>query len=474
MKSLKRVAAGILAVVMTFSFAGCSGGDKDSSSKREDKVKVISTDDIKPIADGEDKTLLFMGLYNLNPTNNDDKTVGLTLFEEKGGKVEFARVTSSSQYSKLGAAVTAGKDVPDLFGDAGPMFPCQVVQGFFQPVDDIVDFTSPLWEGVKDTADQYVLNGKHYVAPISFAPTAMLFYDKDVITEIGMDDPQDLYYADEWDYDAMDDLMSKYVSSAKGDEERYGINGWYAPQYIQQTGETLIQTDDYITYKSNLDSAKIAAAEERLANWKKNNWVEPNWIGQAAEAFKKNVLFYSMGTWAASGSGNGPQSADNWGVVPFPKDPSYEGDKPITSARMCAYSWVAGSTKTDAVRAFYECYRIAETDETYKANGKAKWKESNLNWTDDDYAIMTEVADPDTHLMIFDPGYGVSSLMGDDFSGFMVGVCLVNWLYKSTSVVDEEGKSYTWTQTKEKFGSTVDGELKTLNESIQKFIANDK
>lgn len=472
MKNFRRVAAGVLAVMMTLSFTACDSGDSDDSSKKEDAVKVVSTDDIEAIPDGAESTILYMGLADLNPTGNDDKSVGMTLFNDKGGTVEYTRVASNNKYTKLGAAVTAGKDVPDLFDNSGPMFPCQVVQGFFQPVDEIVDFDSSLWSGTKDTADQYVLNGKHYVAPISFAVTSMLFYQKDVIEDLGMEDPMDLYYEDAWDYDALDDLMDEYVNSASGDEERYGINGWYGPAYVQQTGQTMVTTEDHITYENNLNNAKIDTAMNRLENWRKNGWVLEGWLGQASDAFKAGCLFYAMGTWAATGT-HGPSSTDDWGVVPFPKDPSYEGDKPITSASMVAYAWVAGSTKKEAVKCFYECMRIAETDETYQQNGKEKWKVSNENWSDEAYEVMTEVCNPDTHLMLFDPSYGVSSLMGDDFSGFRSGVCLTNWLYKSTSSTDEDGSVYTWTQAKETMSSKVDAELKTLNQSIQDFINSD-
>lgn len=477
MKNIKKLLAGCMALTMTFSFAACSGGSGDSSKKDDDSlssknnVKVPSADDVTAIPEGADNTLLFMGIEDLNPRGNQEKSTGLNIFEDKGGKIEWTRVTSATQFSKLGAAVTAGKDVPDLFNYSDLAFPCQVVQGFYQSLDDIIDFDSDMWSGIKSTADQYVLNGKHYVAPFAYQPLSLLFYDKDVITEEGLDDPIDLYDEGKWDYDAMDQLMGDYVKNASGDDERFGINGYYAPAYVQQTGETLVTTEDNITYTSNLGSAKIASAEERLANWQKNGWVKEGWIGEAREAFKNNVLFYAMAEWAAVDT-HTPNKNENWGVVPFPKDPSYEGELPITSARMSDETvlWVKGSDKKDAVKTFYESYRVAEMDPKYQETQKKKWVENNPNWGEEAYDIIHDSSDPNKNLMIFDPAYGVSSLMGDDSSGFMSGVSLANWIYKSTSSADEEGQTYTWTQTIEKYSSTVEGEIKTLNESIQKFI----
>lgn len=472
MKNIKRFLAGALAAVTALAFAGC-GSDKGDSSKdssKKDAVNVATTNDIKSIPEGAENTLSWMGIYNLNPSGNSEKTVGLSLFEQKGGKIEWQRVTSSNQYTKLGAAVTSGKNLPDLFPYSALAFPCQVIQGFYQSLDEIIDFNTPMWEAVKETADQYSLNGKHYVAPIEYYPSAYIFYDRKVMTENGFEDPRTLYDEGKWDYDAMDDLMSAYVSSASGDEKRYGITGFYAPQYVQQTGETIVTTDDNVTYKSNMDSPKIAAAEERLDDWRKQEYVlSGTFFNNAADAFNQNVLFYAMGDWAATGTG-GPKDGDEWGIVPFPADPSYDGEKPITTASINSFMWVKGSEKKDAARAFFECYRVAQTDPEYLQNAKDKWIEDNPNWSVEDYELMKYVSNPENVVMLFEPAYGVSALMGDDNSGFEAGVSLTNRIYASTSEADQQGNLYTWTQAREKFSPMVDAEIKKANEQIKKFL----
>ncbi|MCC8191627.1 MAG: ABC transporter substrate-binding protein [Ruminococcus sp.] len=474
MKKLKRLLAGSMAIIMTFAFVGCSDSEdtEDASSVKEETVKVVSTDDIEDIPDGAETELLYMGESDLNPTNSNEKSVGLNLFEDKGGTITYSRVTSSNKFTKLGAAVTSGKDVPDLFDYEWLAFPCQVVQGFYQPITDLIDFDDAMWVDVKETASQYQLNGEYYVAPISYNASSMLFYNRDFFTDSGLDDPVDLYYAGEWDIDAMEELMSEWCKGSTEDTIRYGINGYFALQIIQQTGETMVTTEDNITFTNNLDSAAIAKAQERLYNWQKDGYVEPNWIGGASDAFEKNILFYAMGDWAATGTA-GPGSSDNWGVVPFPSDPSYEGDKPITTSDMTAYMWVNGSDKSEAVKTFYECYRVAETDTTYIQNTKDKWLADNPYWTEEDYEIIRTVADPDENFMIFDPAYGVSSLMGDDWGGFRTGVNLTGWLYTGCTKADEtDGVSYTWTQLKETYSGTVDSELESINSQIESFIAS--
>ena len=90
MKNSKRVIAGAMALLSAVSVASCgssSGGD--SSSSYVDKVKVASTDDIATIPDGSEKELEWLSYFDINPTKKEpEKRTDLTLFEEKGGKIE--------------------------------------------------------------------------------------------------------------------------------------------------------------------------------------------------------------------------------------------------------------------------------------------------------------------------------------------------------------------------------------------------
>lgn len=122
----------------------------------------------------------------------------------------------------LAAAITANKDIPDIFKYEWLAFPSQVVKDMYQPIDSIVDFSQPLWSATKDTADQFMLNGKHYVAPLGYSASAMLCYDKDIIDAEGLDDPYELYVNNEWTWKNWEDIMSSYVGNAPADTERYG------------------------------------------------------------------------------------------------------------------------------------------------------------------------------------------------------------------------------------------------------------
>ena len=167
MKKTKRFAAGTLALLMALGVSACGNGSSSESSYVQ-KVEVDTEavkDSIEPIPDGADKEITWMSYFDINPGKAvKEKRTDLTLFESLGGKINYSRTTSLNKFEKLATAVMSDQ-VPDIFWyEQGMTFPYSVIAGMFQPIDEIVDFEKPLWSGVKSTADQFVLNGKHYVA----------------------------------------------------------------------------------------------------------------------------------------------------------------------------------------------------------------------------------------------------------------------------------------------------------------------
>lgn len=309
MKNAKRIGSAVLALLMCMAVSGCTKGGNENSS-HVDKVKVNSTEAakaIESIPDGAQKELIWMGTYDLNPAKEEDeKSVELTLFEKKGGSIKWIEVWDDQKFDKLATAITSGKDIPDIFKYEWLAFPSQVVTGMYQPIDDIVDFNADIWSDVKPTAEQFSLKGKHYVAPISFSVGTLMMYNKDIIDNEGLEDPYELYTKGEWNWDTWYDIMSSFKANASGEEERYGIAArWFAPQLVQQTGQTIVTYEDGV-FKNNLNNPDLERAENLLYNLGKEGLVDMTYYGSAKSCFTAGTtLFYNMGTWAMSGT-NGP------------------------------------------------------------------------------------------------------------------------------------------------------------------------
>ncbi len=470
MKNYKRLAAGAMAVIAAFSVASCGSKDSSSSSSYVDKVEVKESADITPIPDGAEKELEWLSYFDINPTRADpEKRTDLTLFEQNGGSIKYSRAGSLEKYDKLAARLLAN-DPPDMFWYEMKMtFPANCIKDMFQPVDDIVDFDSAMWSDVKDVAENFTLKGKHYVAPINFLPNSVITYDTDMIEAAGLDDPYELYQDGKWDWNTWYEMMEEYCQGAEGDEERYGINGWFAPFIFQSTGKTLIKYDaEKDEYVSNLDDPDFVRATDLLYDIQKNGYYYADWVGQTSDAFKKNILFYAMGPWASFGS-HSPKEGDNWAMVPIPKDPN--SDTLYTTVDMNAYMWVKGSKKNDAMKCWLECAKIVYTQDEYIQTERDKFFVNNPSWTDQMYDVAYVEPISDKFTKLFDPGYGISTVLSDDDAATNdTKEAVIPYMYTSVMKTDENGTQYTWAQLKEQYQPTIESELKTFNESYKAFV----
>ena len=378
------------------------------------------------------------------------------------------------KYDALAEQVLGGTP-PDMFPfDTGMVFPCNVVQGMFQPIDSIVDFDSGLWADVKETSEQYALNGKHYVAPINFTPLSVITYEQSTIDNNGLDDPYSLYLQGKWDWDAMMNIMTEWSATGTAEKPHYGINGWFQPFIFHSTGETLIKYDDATkTYTSNINNANLERAANYLYEIGKNGLYYPDWLGQASDAFEKDILFYAMGTWASVGS-HTPTESDNWVVVPIPKDPN--NDQYILSPDVSAYMWVKGSDKTDAMKCWFECAKIVTTDEGYKAISKEKFKIENPYWSESAYDMAYNEIISNKFIRLGDPGYGITTtLSNNDAAENASKEAIVAYMYSSVLKSDDEtGAQFTWTQLRGTYASKIQNELDEFNKTFADFLAEDK
>lgn len=478
MKLTKRLLAALLALTAAVSVTGCTGSSgKDDS--HEDKVKVASTKDIAAIPEGAESKLQYLGDHNLNPSETaKEKSTEMTLFNDKGGTVEYIYASSFNINTKLSELILADTP-PDMISFSQRMvYPCNIVKGMFQPIDDIVDFDSAMWSGMKSIADQYKIAGKHYIAPASFGDTMpLMFYDKKVIENEGLTDPYEAYLAGEWDWNTCAELMADYVANATGDEERTGVYGWFPEPIFATTGTTIIKYDEKTdTFVNNSKDANLERAANYLYDLEKDGLIKhANWIGGAKAAFEQDILFYSMGRWGAA-TNNAPGESDDWMCVPIPKDPNSDTYYRQLDIVGNTYMWIDGSTKKDAMRCWLECCRVAYSSDEYAETTKEKFFANNPYWSEEMYQMAFEEVFSDKFVQIVDPGTGISAEISDDANANTDTKEAINsFMYSGTTLSDySSGAQYTWSQMREKYSATIDSELKKFNASYKEFIKNNK
>ena len=220
---IKRVFASVLALCMAIGISSCGSSDsssageskadaassaadtaesiEDESFEEKNNVEVEETSEVEKLPEGENSQITYLGENDINPTrSNPEKSTELTLFEQKGGKIIFDRTSNADRFTKLASAIASQSNIPDIFKYEWLAFPSGVVKGMYQPIDSIVDFSSDLWKSAKETSDQFMLGGEHYVAPIGNIASSMMLYNKAAIDADNLDDPYELYQKGEWNY----------------------------------------------------------------------------------------------------------------------------------------------------------------------------------------------------------------------------------------------------------------------------------
>lgn len=423
--------------------------DDVSSVTSDTKTEVMPSDIIMPIADGEQKELVWMGTYDLNAANSASRPMELVLFEDVcGGSIKWIPTNFNEVYSDLATAINADS-APDMYKFYPTNFYGVCNSGFFQPVDSLVDFNNGLWEDMKDVADKFEINGAHYVAPIELESSTAILYNKEFIEKAGLSDPYEMYLEGEWNWDTFKEMMQIWVDCNQG--TAYGFNGFIAPPFVAQSGKTIVNFDKG-RFINNISDPDIARAQEYLYSLFNSSLYCDEWMGNARQAFNKNVLFYAMDEWAYTGS-QGPRSDDRWGLVPVPANP--RTDICYTYGSVNAFMWVIGSKADDAMRNWIICNRIAAADETAEQYEHDKFFIDNPYWTDAMYAVKEDI---NKNLpFVFECGFGVSSAMGDDFPQNSI----MTQLYYASA-------DKTWQERVSEFSPMIDEELEKINSAMKK------
>ena len=470
MSKLKRILAVIAALSMTFAVSGCGGESSEGWLK--------SGDDVSIAADGIDKTkdkdisgqtIYWMATYDLNPTGTADRSVALSLFEDVyGAKIEYIATTSDSKFDDLANRINGGDQV-DMFPYEWDAVPNGVTKGMYDPLDDYIDLSDPVWDGVRDYAVMFKYNGHYYVVPFALSDPLAVTYSRALMEEEGLKDPYELYQKGEWNWNTFMDMMKQFTSNGDGSETRYGIRGWFGQAILQSTGDTVIKYDGK-QFTNNIMSANIERAEHLQEEISKLGLYDPTWFSYFPE--DGSTLFYAMAPWSL-GESNAKNPDGDIFIVPFPKDP--ESDTYYLNMNYGAVMLVHGSKMGDAVATYIKCSRLAETEEQYKKAAKEKALIENKNAqgkvtsviTEEQYDFMQTWYDPKNIKCVFDFGYGMGSLMYNETYAYETRGVMNNCADAILNQVQYEGTPDTWAEIRSQWSSVVDSVVADYNAKLE-------
>ncbi|EXM37462.1 extracellular solute-binding protein [Ruminococcus albus] len=478
MRKIKLTAAALLALALSIGMAACSSGSSDDSDKKsgdassmpEKKLEESQQDIVTRLAgEMEDKELanneiVWFSFYDINPTASADKDIGvdLALFQTKyNGKIIYRQTTWETKFDDLANAILSG-DSPDFIGaDDMDVFPKGAIKSMIEPMDDYVDFDSELWSPMKSANDQFMYKGGHYVAVSRVDPSYIWIYNKNVMEENGFEDPAELYYNGEWNWDKLSEMCIEFTDE---EADKWAMDGWYYENALtESSGKPLVGMEDG-KIVNNINTPELAKAQNMMYDLQKNNVVYPKHLHEwkvRGDVFGTGIasgetLFYPIGLWAIEDAPSttapyGDLSAGEVMFVPVPC--AKDSDNMYVPSRVHGFCIAKGAKNPEGVAAWLDCTRYAEIDEAAHQITLDQYK-NDYGWTDEMLEMRDEIYARAAEHPVFEFAQGVSS----DLSN------LTDSIIKNSM---NPAESYTWTSTVAENEKALDYLIKEAQEKTE-------
>ncbi|MBR1863264.1 MAG: extracellular solute-binding protein [Ruminococcus sp.] len=474
MKNIKKISALTLALMMAAGISACgsssSSSTTDSSSMPEKKLEENQQEIVQRLSDEitdartlENPEIKWFSFYDINPTASEDKEIGvdLALFQTKyNGKIKYVQTTWDTKFDDLAKLIMAN-DSPDFIGaDDMDVFPKGAIKSMIEPIDDYIDFSTPLWSEMKNAADQFMYKGSHYVAISRIDPSYIWIYNRNTMTENGYDDPAELWHKGEWNWDTFSKMCIDFTDA---DSEKYALDGWYYENALtESTGKPLIGMEDG-TIVNNINSAELAKAQNMMYELQKNEVVYPKHMHDwkvRGDVFGTGIasgetLFYPIGLWAIEDapSVTAPYGDLSKGEVMFVPVPcAADSDAQYVPSRIHGFCIAKNAANPEGVAAWLDCTRYAETDQAAHKITLDQYKD-DYGWTDEMLEMREEIYSMAAEHPVFEFAQGISADLSSVTDNVIKGT------------MNPAGTA-TWTQIVSENEKAIDYLLKEAQENI--------
>lgn len=492
-KRIKIIVSVALCIAMVLSMSACSqdsgtkSGTPQDTTNAEFQQVVDAVQNLTDKVDSDvtvEKKIQWMAWWAI-----DETTAEVELFKQVYGIPEegdesygsyadcvfvYNYVNYNDRYTQLGKLVASG-DSPDIFPFESSNYPYSVVANLFQPIDNVVDLSDPLWDDTREAMDQFVWGGRYYCAIPYLGLNYLLWYRNSVVQQAGIDDPYELYREGNWNWNTFLDMCDKFQKSGEG---KYAIDGWGAPDgFIYTTGQALITLEDG-KLTNNLYNADIERCMSQVIDvLYKQNYRYPRhelngWnVNENAFVTGDTLFFTGLGTdykdvFRKYFKRYNWEENDLW-CVPFPKDP--QAEKYYHLMKNDAHMFVAGSDNAAGFKAWVMCQRAVVGDEAVTEASHEQMKENYdytdeiLDWLDElQYGgVLTPVFDFKTGLgQDFDSGLNEDPITSITYIPYMNGL-------------DADGNPATFASQREANNGAINDRIAQLNASLEKNTSSD-
>ncbi len=478
---MKKLLALALAAVLVITLFGCGKKQREPielTLSTEDSAAILNAAGIRLPSVEEvsaaGSTITYFSWFDSirNYTEDEIVNTGYWTFKNMYGcEVEYIEASYNDRYEQLARYIMAD-DSPDFFPagiSSEATFPMYCIKGTFLPVDDYIDYSDKLWEGMEEAADYFALGKHHFALVTDVTFRDICPYNKRVVDSWGFEDPAELYYNDEWTWDVFYDMCMEFSSE---DDNRFALEGYTFNGALNQeaTGAKFIYKDENGKYYSNIDDPIFEAVNDLLYNLVKNGctYHEGNdyWAGRndhqvGAGVKDGQTLFYMC----LFGNIQGPvaEMSEVWGdiaagelmYVPLPRWQEGDGNYYL-AAIPTGYMIVSGAKNPEGVALFAQCERFKIIDPTVVRIDRKQLEEVYL-WNQD----MLDMYDECREIVLNNTTMYLNGNLIDN----------LNTVYNHFRDDIARSANTTWAQLKETYSDSFDYYLEEQNKIIEDYIA---
>lgn len=254
--------------------------------------------------------------------NNNYSYQGFRFIDYYGGNVDTI-VATGDYYENLYKMVSAG-DIPDVAVAEATSFPSLIMRGLVKPWDAYIDFSDPIWEETNALDEIEAMrwsDGHIYNISGNSHVLGVMFYNKRLIEDAGLDDPMELQKDGAWTWDEFFYYLEELTQDINGDgvTDIYGLvnTGDFPIAVFSSTGETPIEYKDGVFY-NNLNSITQKDAADFLYRLMNSN---PRVIstGDPVSIFQQGrAAFVYTNDYRGYIDYANLWKTDGLGIVPFP------------------------------------------------------------------------------------------------------------------------------------------------------------
>lgn len=157
---------------------------------------------------------------------------------------EYKHVPGQAYADMFASSAAAGIFFADIVrSPTAYHFPSWIHNGFYSPLDSVIDFTSEKYSPFSDLAKW--IDGYHYYLPASSPPwPPVLVYNPVLLENEGAPDPLELAQKGEWDWDALLKIAEMTTKNIGTQNEQYGLKGWFPKFLLSANGVQQIKVMD--------------------------------------------------------------------------------------------------------------------------------------------------------------------------------------------------------------------------------------